>query len=129
MATDGFPIYRELVTKKGATYQPFWVLQDDAGAYVDTTGYVAEMQVRENADDTDALATYTTTNGKLLVGQTIGSYTGCVMLNLSESDTDAFENGMVAYYDLFLTNLSGERDCFSEGPFCVGATYTERGIA
>lgn len=114
----------EIVVVQGASLQMFWALEADGGTYVDTTGMDAQMQVRLTPDAETALATYTTGNGKLLVGQTVGPYTGCLMLNLDPADTADLEGGLVARYDLML--IDGVTVIpFAAQRFCVQDAVTE----
>ena len=123
----GFWVQRDLVVAQYATYQPFWVLELDDGTYYDTTGHTAKMQVRATADSATVIATYSTADSSILVGQTVDTYTGGIMLNLGPEDTTPalLPGGLVAGYDLYLTTPAGKVIPFSTGRFCVADAYTE----
>ena len=120
----------EIVVVQGAGYQQFWALQLDDGTTYDTTGHTAQMQVRLTPDAETALATYSTPGGpgkagRILVGQTVGPYTGCLLLNLNHTDTAELPGGLVAGYDLILITPAGQRVPFAAQRFCVQDAYTE----
>lgn len=115
----------ELVVVQGASFGHFWALQADDGSFYDTTGHDAQMQVRLTPDADTALATYTVDNGRLVVGQTVGTYTGCLMLSLAPEDTEALPGGLVAGYDVILITPSGRRVPLASQSFCVADAYTE----
>ena len=120
----------ELVVVHGTDFGYFWAAQGADGSFYDTAGHTAYMQVRATPESETALATYTTATGELLVGQTVTdgdgvTYTGCIQINLSHTDTAALPGKLVAGYDLILITPTGKRIPWASQRFCVVDSYTE----
>ena len=111
--------YNNLLIPQGATFSENLYLKDSAGDAIDLTNYTARMSLKKTYDDTTAVISLTTENGRI----TITGATGLVQLSITASDTAALANG-VYVYDLELINASGEVDRYIQGTIRVSREVT-----
>lgn len=102
---------------QGDTFQnvPVWKI---ASTPVNVTGYSAVMQIRKTATGT-LLLELSSTNGRITVGTTDGSFT----LYIAPADTSSLPVGDW-YYDLQVTAPNGTVTTLLQGGFSVTAQVT-----
>lgn len=102
-------------------YRIWWRDDNGAAQMLDTTGWTARMEIKRTAADQTPLLVATTENGRITTGLQSDPYgEWCLMVYLPGSDlSDALWAGLVARYDIELTDPSGRRVTFYYGQFQV----------
>jgi len=96
---------------------PAWKIND---AYVNVTGYTADMQVRQDVDSASIIVQLSTANGRIVTGTTDGKFT----LALTAVQTAALTPGNYVY-DLEVTSPSGTVTKILTGGFAIIAEVTQ----
>lgn len=91
-----------LVIEQGATFDPVFTWKDQNGLPINLTGFTARMQIRETVDSVAVLHELTTENG----GLTLGGSAGTITVQISATDTAAFDFEQ-AVYDLEVEAANG----------------------
>lgn len=99
-ATINFQLYQY------ASFSEQTLLQDDAGAPIDLTGYTAFMQIRRERDDTTPLYTLTTADSTIILGGAAGTIAFAIPSSDTTPATAALldPDGEVWVYDMLLNN-------------------------
>lgn len=119
------PVRYDMTVYRGDPYTRMFniVYTDETGTAqtLDTTGWSGVFAVRlSRAAKVNTLFIGRTTDGRLTTGiQTDGVYTWCLMLSMTEADTEAFTPGYVGVYDIELRDTSGRKVTVYTGQFCV----------
>lgn len=109
-----------ITVEQGATFTLDLVYKDNVGTPIDLTGYTARMQIRRSYSATSPLATFTTENGRIVLGTTDGtvSVTGEAALTASIGVRNAV-------YDLELISPTGVVTRLIRGSVSVSPEVTK----
>lgn len=111
--------YQELEIEQGADWDDELLLVDANGAAINLTGYTARCDFRRRLEDSDALISLTTDNGRIV----ITPLTGSVLRVLTSAETTMLE-WRNAVHDLKLISPSGVVTRISAGPTTVSPQVT-----
>lgn len=117
------PINMTLKIFQGQTFDFGFQLTDDAGAPRDLTGYSARMQIRTDVTDTNAIRTWSTTDGHIM----IDGPTGTIAFAVSSDETYALptQNSLLQwFYDMLLTSPAGHAERPVQGAVVVTPAIT-----
>lgn len=92
-----------ITIEQGATFTLNLVYKDSAGTPINLSGYSARMQIRRTYTSPSALATFTTQNGRIV----LGTSSGTVAVKGDAALTAALA-AKTAVYDLELVNPAGD---------------------
>jgi len=111
----------DLTIEQNATFQisVFWTTSTTPPVPINVTGYTAKMQIRPAVGDPTVLATLTTSNGGIIMGDTDGKIT----LYMSDSTTLAF-TWVTGVYDLDVVSPTGFVTRLLEGNVTVSQAVT-----
>ena len=115
------PIYLE----QGATYVgPTYLFEDSASVAQDLTGWTASMKIRTSpygSGSNPGTVLLTLANGS---GITLGGTAGTIFVSITKAQTLALPFGTY-WYDLLLTDASGNAFKLVSGPLVVGPTVSQ----
>tara|TARA_B100000963_G_C22573892_1_gene647436 strand:+ start:748 stop:1098 length:351 start_codon:yes stop_codon:yes gene_type:complete len=103
-----------LTIEQGATFSLVITYKDSAGSAINLTGFTARMSLRTFIEDSSAILTLTTENGRIA----LGGGAGTVTLTVSASDTAALTAGN-GVYDLELISSGGVVTRLIEGSYSI----------
>jgi hypothetical protein len=109
----------DILIEQGATFQLNLVWKDSLGAPINLTGYTARMQVRQKYSDTTPLLDFTTANGAITLGGTLGTIQVIGLATLT--DTLTVKSGV---YDLELVSGTGTVTRLIEGAVTITPQVT-----
>ena len=113
MATGEYNI----VFRKGGAWTRTFTWERPKGTPVSLTGAEADLQIRENVDDTTALVSLSESSGI-----TLGGAAGTIIVTLTSTQTNLdIENGV---YDLRIKESGGDWDYLLSGSVKVIKTVT-----
>lgn len=93
----------KITLEQGVDYTKSLVIKDSLNLPLNLTGYACRMQIRKYHFSDTVLLEASTVNGKI----TIDPLVGVVLINLSSTDTEAF-NTLSAVYDIELVSGTGK---------------------
>lgn len=101
---------KDIQIEVGATFRMRVVWKDAFGTPMDLTGYEARMKVKHKFSDTDAILTFTSAGGEIVLGTTDGLITIKGLATVTETITQKY-----GYYDLELVAPNGDVDRILKG--------------
>ena len=107
--------FHHFVIEQGATFSRILTLKDSTGTVVNLSGYSsAEMDLRQNPEESSTILELTTTNGRIALGGAAGTVT----LTVSATDTANLtaDDGV---YDLEITDSGGNVFRILEGSYSI----------
>lgn len=123
-----------LLLEQRADYRPIITYTDNNGNAVNLAAWTAKLQIRSSYSSATVLLELSTTNGKITLGTD-----GTIRLVFSAADTGGLTVGNLAlsniqnlgpaaqigFYDLLLTDQSGEVTRLVEGPVYLAPGVTQ----
>ena len=103
-----------LTVEQGATLSLVITYKDSAGSAINLTGFTARMALRSDIEDSSAVLTLTTENGRIA----LGGGAGTVTLTVSAADTAGLTAGN-GVYDLELISSGGVVTRLIEGSYSI----------
>lgn len=107
--------FHHFVIEQGATFSRILTLKDSTGTVVNLSGYSsAEMDLRQNPEESSTILELTTANGRI----SLGGAAGTVTLTVSATDTANLtaDDGV---YDLEITDSGGNVFRILEGSYSI----------
>jgi hypothetical protein len=117
------PLNMTLQIFQGQTFDFGFQLTNADGTPRDLTGYAVRMQIRADVTDTDAIRTWSTTDGHIM----IDGPTGTIAFNVSSAETYALptQNSLIQwFYDMLLTSGGGHAERPVQGAVVVTPAVT-----
>ena len=108
-----------LTIEQGATLSRVLTYKDSAGSSINLTGFTARMSLRTDIEDSSAILSLTTENGRIALGGGAGTIT----LTVSASDTAALTAGN-GVYDLEIVSSGGVVTRLIEGSYTISREVT-----
>ena len=107
--------YHHFIIEQGATFGKTLTLKDASGTVINLTGYAsAQMDLRENPEQTNPVLTLTTGNSRIALGGTAGTVT--LTVSATETGNLSAQDGV---FDLEMTSGSSVVTRLIEGTYSV----------
>jgi len=109
------PARHDLTVRRDRDYSEVFIFKDGDGVVINLTGYAVRAQIRPQKDSTTLIITFTTV---------LTEVEGKVVISLTDAQTltlTAYDKG---WWDLVLTDPSGNRKTYIEGSVYIKGTVT-----
>lgn len=109
----------DITIEQGATFSLVLTWKDENGALINLTGFSARMQIRENVESEDVIASLATSGSGIVLGGALGTITITIDAAITATIRQTF-----AVYDLELQSASGVVTRLVQGAVTISPEVT-----